>query len=1027
MTDNSSDAETAVPEPTVSSIANDDASNLAVIPTTDSAAEDGQTTQQAVIIAPRSDIVIVNGSNYKKSVGASALASMRNSASPEARIGHRASKSGPVPTDRSLATQAASIMAPGPSRLPIRHQQPHQSEKHAQRAEKSQAQSPQKSVMATPPMGPSNINMHRGADLIQQRCSNAHKRQSDTEVYLACDCNRCMTASRSIHVRRISSGSSNLSKEQIETILTNYFSTWGHVEAVVAKTKVIDNRRSCYANVRFTSEKSALIAVANANDRPLEPLSKCASVSHPYFSKWFIPAPMRSPFRKFRERNDSTTTRTTWQSSPKTSSPGSSGPRNSWNTPPRGSRGMMPVATPSSARSITVPHQFQGNVPPVHFFAPSGHYSRPVDVPYGPFYHQLPPNLHQMTHGAPPAQAWADMRLQPGFVHSQTPLQPNPSLMGPPRSLPSNQDVMPIVRHIFRQNELTVTEEAVSTVSDSACNERSSYGQTKNGEANDMQTRPSIEDDLANDLYGPKPTKSSSSKPGSAISVRLPSMSPTRASSPANMEPETTSSNENKDIQDGKDDGKAKKCPDLSIYCEGEPVQASIKEESPASPEEDNSDQAIQRDDEAKELPSASATAGQDRSSDGHLNGNNSPKNPSALSRSGSRNSVRYSSRFDVGDIRLEEGFSETVIHRPNRRQNIFAEWMPTGEDGYEHLSDGPNNTNSRPSRNDRRIYQHGNYHRKRKIPFSAAQYRNVAGDSLAATHVSTPPVLAPVPLVNPLNKNKHHLKKSSVSNAGATTNGGAQASTSTIVVTSEFQEQGARRLDQQPCNEQKSSNNAITANNPRTNVNGPTKSKRNKRKAATAAAAAVALTDSVSMNGANGSSTSTNTTADKANGNTPPTTSTSVTTPAAHGTTAKPTNGTAENPSSESSRAATPAISDSSVTISASPREVPAPTRARSGAGVRASSTVANDTTVPSSVPTVSAQSTTTACTPTSTSSALAPAPPVRVPSYSEVLASGVTKSKNGNNAAVFKGKGKAVKKKSEADSAQAKQLQTE
>ncbi|KAG7291827.1 hypothetical protein NEMBOFW57_001848 [Staphylotrichum longicolle] len=227
------------------------------------------------------NVVIVNGTTpvepQQKSAG---YGCSDGTASESFRRGHQPSKSGPVPAvpaGHFLTARGAGVENSGPSRLPKGPQQLseiHENLPQASHAEKQPQVNPkstatQNNIALHSSNGNSSIDNTAGSRTRPHvpRCQNSGIGvASSASSFAVCPCRRCMEASRSVHVGFIRVERS-ISNDKMCGILTEYFGRWGHVEG--CEIRKSNAAVFCFAFVRYTSEQSALQAVAAANGQPI--------------------------------------------------------------------------------------------------------------------------------------------------------------------------------------------------------------------------------------------------------------------------------------------------------------------------------------------------------------------------------------------------------------------------------------------------------------------------------------------------------------------------------------------------------------------------------------------------------------------------------------------------------------------------------------------------------------------------------------------------------------------------------------
>ncbi|KAL2255648.1 hypothetical protein VTK26DRAFT_2955 [Humicola hyalothermophila] len=443
------------------------------------------TTEPAVTVTPRPATgrpVIVNGSRVAGGASVTGqlqlqLQHIQNGETAEhvRRARHKPSKSGPIPAAQSLASQIMGVEQAGPSRLPNRPRHlPALPNGSPQEQTKAPARAPggngNLERRMSPPSEPYNVSLHD-----PRRPSFApHCKNRDVVMGRGyrqarpCDCDRCKENSRSVHVRLFFDGDlADGSRKRDVQALAAFFGRWGNVENCNIKRANATSRP--FAFVRFTSEQSAIRAVEEADGLLIPALHCQVNVTHPWGSKHHVPKPHSPP-----RRDDTTPPRRRYSPNNSTGSGDSSsrakgraspqGPvtpvRNHGqplNNNKKGSRmsppnslhhsGQRPVhvapgqswdlerfpAQPASgaprsassmmaqpSRSSPPHHQHpEGHpfFPPHHApgFWPAGHPSYD-----GPFHHQLYPAaqgpLPQQYSGPPPPYGWMGMPGPAGFA-----------------------------------------------------------------------------------------------------------------------------------------------------------------------------------------------------------------------------------------------------------------------------------------------------------------------------------------------------------------------------------------------------------------------------------------------------------------------------------------------------------------------------------------------------------------------------------------------------------------------------------
>ncbi len=240
-------------------------------------------------------IVIVNGTTPAKAQwplsGGDSGEAIANEPSKK---GHQPSKSGPAPrvsTGHAFpTTRGAGVEDSGPSRLPMRPAQAPQEEKPLQ----LDPSSPVANDEPTPRPSDGRWMKRIGTGPQTQlgsyfRCKNSDRHawafEAPDPSFLDCPCQRCSDMSRSVFVARLRVGD-GISTKQTLAFLTEYFSQWGHVEDCNIRRS--NRPAGSFALVRYTSDASAIKAVAAANGLPLNvrPLAG-ARVDYPHFSKYY--------------------------------------------------------------------------------------------------------------------------------------------------------------------------------------------------------------------------------------------------------------------------------------------------------------------------------------------------------------------------------------------------------------------------------------------------------------------------------------------------------------------------------------------------------------------------------------------------------------------------------------------------------------------------------------------------------------------------------------------------------------------
>ena len=659
-------------------------------------------------------IVIVNGTTpAKMQRPLSGRGSDEAIANEPPRKGHQPSKSGPAPRVSTghalLTTRGAGVEGSGPSRLPMRLAQ-------APREKKPLHLDPSSPVANEEPTPrPSDSRLTKRFDtgprtqLASSLCKNWNRKFWSCEApepsFVDCHCQRCSDMSRSVFVARLHVD--GISNRQACDILAEYFSRWGHVENCNIRTSNFP--AGSFALVRYTSDTSAIKAVAAANGLPLNVRHLTgARVDYPHFSKYF-----RNMRRQPRIRSSG---------SPNSPPSGSRKARNCDQRQPRQQLGTPPhrqAQSPSQATRWSPPdagsimktnsyrhgswagHQpqnsppFPPSPPRLHGPFPQAHpvphlqhgwpeMPMPLPMPSGPLaFYPFPPSL-PMYHPHGPEQ--------PDGLHGFPPLPPPPQQQQQQQfesSAPSPHG--PRVQHHPRRTQGS-PDQAWSPTPRSRPVPAADLGPTCNEQS--MQTKPPSDDEVnEGDLLTPvgSSTASAHSSAGSmSIRVRLPGMT-------------TDSEPEECPVLTPSHGGLRRDSPVRQITfgdIHTPVIHVSTATEEPVVLIEDHNrvgeHSPVRRiafgdfvPPEIQTAPAAEETEITRTPQHATMGKDRADQEPALLvsDKPGPTQATfawqlePSSAQRNSGDIRLEPDFNGTVIHRPPRRQRV--PWSEDDDDGF--------------------------------------------------------------------------------------------------------------------------------------------------------------------------------------------------------------------------------------------------------------------------------------------------------------------------------------------------------